>query len=822
MKTQLLILSALLGVTEAVMATPLTPDEALSRLNDRKETASLFAVGSPKLAHTVLLPGSADPAVYLFSDNGKGRLLFVGADSRSQALLGYTDLDVDQFEYRELPPQLKWWLSEYAAQIAAAPESLLPSYLTFDKERTSAYAPSERKAIEPLLKTKWNQTAPFNSKCPGNAVVGCMGVALAQTVKYFEYPSKGTGTVYATAPDGRQVSLDLNFEFDWGNMLDEYVNGAYTTAQSDAVANLCNAMAFAFSTYFGTSMSSASLSTWLPSVYSYLGYEQSAINASRIDFTEDVWADMVYTNLAEVGPVPYFGGGVQGHHAFVCDGYSDEGLFHFNWGWGGYCDGYYSLSALNPAGYGTGGFASGYNLQQSAIFGMRPPRENPGNPDRRLMMEASSVSGYVMGYNVGIRCISGGWYNVCGVQNDFEIALEFENSATGTKLYSGSNVDRVSDNSGFGNWASSRLPDDLSDGTWLVRLVTRAADGSGWNPAYHPINVPDYFILTIENGSMKASDVSARTLTVDAVDLKTLVAVDKISTLSFTAVNNTDEYVEQRIAPAVCTSQGQIIASGDNIFVALRPGETKDVEFSFYTYATGNNDIVNGVNYRFVVYDADTRMILKDVKEIGFAPTKYGDGLLECDLFTLRGDNEKADPKDLVFDVEVKATRWYVGNQLLIAIFKDGVNILRHTHDEPITLSSGKSASYEVHVALPESETGKFAARPFYFESNQNRYYPLIEDRIYFSTDGSGVDGVEVEDSAVAFFDTGTGLIVADAPQGIASLEVYSVDGRLLASHAANGERTVNLPAESLAGSLLIVRVLDVNGHLSITRLLAH
>ncbi len=821
MKTQLLLFSALLGVTGVAMATPLTPDEALARLNDQKGIGALTAVGSPKLAYTVALPGASEPAVYLFKDGKKGRLLFIGADTRSQALLGYTDIDVDSFEYRELPPQLKWWLSEYAAQIDAAPESLLPSYLILDREQTPVYAPSDRKAIEPLLKTKWNQTAPYNSKCPGNAVVGCMGIALAQTVKYFEYPAKGKGTGYATAPDGRQVSLDLNFEFDWDNMLDEYENGAYTSTQSDAVANLCNAMAFAFSTNFGTSMSSASLSTWLPSVYSCLGYEQSALNASRIDFTEDVWADMVYTNLVEVGPVPYFGGGVQGHHAFVCDGYSDEGLFHFNWGWGGYCDGYYALSALNPAGYGTGGFASGYNLQQSAIFGMRPPRENPANPDRRLMMEASSVSGYVMGSSVGVRCVGGGWYNVCGVQNDFEIALEFENSATGVKLYSGSDVDRINDNSGFGNWATRHIPDGLSDGTWLVRLVTRTADGSGWNPAYHPNNVPDYFILTVENGDMRASDVSARTLTVDAVDLKTLVAVDKISTLSFTASNNTDEYVEQRIAPAVCTSQGQIIASGDNIFVALRPGETKDVDFSFYTYATGNSDIVNGVNYCFVVYDADTRMILKDVKEIGFAPTKYGDGLLECDSFSLRGDNEKADPADLVFDVDVTATRWYVGNQLLIAIFKDGVNILRHTHDEPVTLSSGKSASYEVHVSLPEGEAGKFAARPFYFESNQNRYYPLIEDRVYFSTDGSGVDCVEEEDSAVAFFDNGTGLLVADAPLGIARLEVYSADGRLLVSHSANGERTVNLPAANLAGNLLIVHVLDVNGHLTATRLLA-
>ena len=35
-----------------------------------------------------------------------------------------------------------------------------------------------------------------------------------------------------------------------------------------------------------------------------------------------------------------------GGHAFVIDGYKDES-FSVNWGWGGYCNGFYQIGALN-------------------------------------------------------------------------------------------------------------------------------------------------------------------------------------------------------------------------------------------------------------------------------------------------------------------------------------------------------------------------------------------------------------------------------------------------------------------------------------------
>lgn len=54
----------------------------------------------------------------------------------------------------------------------------------------------------------------------------------------------------------------------------------------------------------------------------------------------------------------------EGGHAFVCDGYTNDNLFHFNWGWNGDHDGDFVITNLNPS----------YNFSQdhAAIFNLHP------------------------------------------------------------------------------------------------------------------------------------------------------------------------------------------------------------------------------------------------------------------------------------------------------------------------------------------------------------------------------------------------------------------------------------------------------------------
>jgi hypothetical protein len=61
----------------------------------------------------------------------------------------------------------------------------------------------------------------------------------------------------------------------------------------------------------------------------------------------------------------------------VCDGYDGNGLFHINWGWGGYCDNYFALSVLNPYSFSnrTNAIGTGYCMNQRMIVGIQPPTE---------------------------------------------------------------------------------------------------------------------------------------------------------------------------------------------------------------------------------------------------------------------------------------------------------------------------------------------------------------------------------------------------------------------------------------------------------------
>jgi hypothetical protein len=90
----------------------------------------------------------------------------------------------------------------------------------------------------------------------------------------------------------------------------------------------------------------------------------------RNDMSEEAWEKLLKTEIDHGRPVLYAGYNYSSGHAFVCDGYdfsdSSDKKFHFNWGWGGYYDGYFSLSALNPGG------GSGYNRYNEVIYGIRP------------------------------------------------------------------------------------------------------------------------------------------------------------------------------------------------------------------------------------------------------------------------------------------------------------------------------------------------------------------------------------------------------------------------------------------------------------------
>lgn len=103
----------------------------------------------------------------------------------------------------------------------------------------------------------------------------------------------------------------------------------------------------------------------------YFGYPATLNGQVRQNFTDATWKNMMTTDLDAGRPLIYAGFGSGGGHCFVCDGYDNNGMFHFNWGWQGQFDGYFNINALNPEGIGIGGGTGGFNSGQQAIFGIQ-------------------------------------------------------------------------------------------------------------------------------------------------------------------------------------------------------------------------------------------------------------------------------------------------------------------------------------------------------------------------------------------------------------------------------------------------------------------
>ena len=81
-------------------------------------------------------------------------------------------------------------------------------------------------------------------------------------------------------------------------------------------------------------------------------------------------------------PILYSGQSSDGGHEFVCDGSDGNGLYHINWGWGGYQDGYFDVTILNPdkGGAGSGNAPDGYNQSCSMIIGIAPDNGKVDEP----------------------------------------------------------------------------------------------------------------------------------------------------------------------------------------------------------------------------------------------------------------------------------------------------------------------------------------------------------------------------------------------------------------------------------------------------------
>lgn len=299
---------------------------------------------------------SPSDAYYVFNNDAGGFVIIAGDDAVTP-VLGYTS--TGSFDAENLPDGLKDLLKSYERQIAA----LGDNYVANQTATRTAFTG------EKLLKTaEWNQNAPFNKYTPNNYVTGCVATAGAIVMKHHGYPAKGTGS-HSYTWNGKTLSASFEHTYDWASMPAKY--DGTNDAAFDGVAKLMAELGVAVEMQYAKGGSGASMEDLLTALKKYFGYSKYARLLAIADLGAEVWNDRLRAEIDANRPILYSAvDSNKGGHSFVIDGYKDES-FSVNWGWGGYCDGFYRIGALNPE---TGGKPLGdqYNLSQSAVFSLQP------------------------------------------------------------------------------------------------------------------------------------------------------------------------------------------------------------------------------------------------------------------------------------------------------------------------------------------------------------------------------------------------------------------------------------------------------------------
>lgn len=303
-----------------------------------------------------------EASYYVFNVGNDG-FVIISADDNFRPLIAYSE--EGNFDPNNIAPGCSFFLNSIAEGRSKASNVVDPMVsLEWEKVMNNGRLISRNngRAVPFLCQTKWNQNpAPYNSECPYDAqspnagyhaYVGCVATAMSQIMKYWNYPAQGTGSHSYSHPKYGTVSANFGATtYDWDNMLNSYSTGSYTQEQGQAVATLCYHCGVAVDMDYGGDVEEGSGSNLVRvpnAIASYFGYTSQA-NTIQKSSNLNTWMNLLKESFDMGWPVAYSGSepGAGYGHAFVCDGYDDNDMFHFNWGWGGSGDGMFTIEGID-------------------------------------------------------------------------------------------------------------------------------------------------------------------------------------------------------------------------------------------------------------------------------------------------------------------------------------------------------------------------------------------------------------------------------------------------------------------------------------------
>ena len=389
-------------------------------------------------------------------------------------------------------PAFQWYLRAANAAIA--------SRIASGHGYSGAIAPTAPLPdhVDPLIKTRWQQEAPFNNDVQKDDkgkpyLVGCVAITMTQIMRYYKYPAVGKGSNSYTM-NGETLSADFSATpYQWDKMLPIYEKGKYTDEEAKAVSELMRQVGISVNMDYKPGFSSSYTMSAQNALINNFGYNPDMNRYTRNYYSEQEWMDMVYKELSEKRPIYYSGNDSKwdNGHAFVIDGYKADGKVHVNWGWGGYQDGDFDIGILTPA-------RSNYSYYQDMIVGIQP--EQQGAWTSHLTLYYGDQLTIEEFSKQAIRMGEAKVWNVSSTPVNGTLALVIEGNGQQRNLKT-TNYQAKDSYWKKISWRRIIIPADLPDGDYQVYLRFKDDRDANWQVVRSEYGKPNSVVINIANGT---------------------------------------------------------------------------------------------------------------------------------------------------------------------------------------------------------------------------------------------------------------------------------------------------------------------------------
>ena len=362
-KTTLLLLLVFASLSLAFSQTAQKVDETKAY-----KTAQAFIASQQTLKGQDLGLVSSD-GIYIYNIGSQGFVIISGNTVLSP-VLAWSNQGVFP-DLEDAPENFSSWIRHYGEMIEYAVANHITPEAKIQRQWENAaqgiFGTRNAQTVDPLVSTRWNQDCYYNEYCPatsggwwwggpcGHCYAGCVATAMSQVMKYWDYPETGFGShSYVHSEYGEQSANFAATTYHWDQMPNDVWNS------NDAVATLLYHCGVSVNMNYSGSGSGAQSQDVETAMRSYFGY-CGAKYRQKSSYQDDAWNNMLKAELDLSHPIYYSGANGDSGHAFVCDGYDNNDLFHFNFGWSGSGDAFYSTYDVN-----------GFNQGQAIVMNIFP------------------------------------------------------------------------------------------------------------------------------------------------------------------------------------------------------------------------------------------------------------------------------------------------------------------------------------------------------------------------------------------------------------------------------------------------------------------